>query len=298
MIGSAHHVPRAIDAGVDLLVAQGYDAGAHTGPIGTFSLVPQIVDLAMAKNIPVFAAGGYERGPIFGTGITDPCVRDFTLGIDHHVGRIATDVVFLGEFRTVSLFTVNVQEDHLIDGGQDVLVALRRTGENLATGSPISEEVEDHGFVLGLGASQGLVKSLEAYRIPVRGHGDSGQGGQCDDGQERPRRGSSGQGHGNSPVVISGWAINRGPDLSRHGYVYMKSNQHIVDKWENTPIPPSCSTIHSPWPKKPGNFRPLPYIPILNPLEMAQGLFMLLLPIWLLKVTPSLLRQSILHCPH
>ena len=36
---------------MEILVAQGYDAGAHTGPIGTFSLVPRIVD--MAGDVPV-----------------------------------------------------------------------------------------------------------------------------------------------------------------------------------------------------------------------------------------------------
>ncbi len=60
LIGSPHHVPRAIGAGVDFLVAQGYDAGAHTGPIGTYSLVPQIVDAA--GDIPVFVAGGVATG--------------------------------------------------------------------------------------------------------------------------------------------------------------------------------------------------------------------------------------------
>ena len=60
LIGSPHHVPRAIGAGVDYLVAQGYDAGAHTGPIGTYSLVPQIVDAA--GSVPVFAAGGVATG--------------------------------------------------------------------------------------------------------------------------------------------------------------------------------------------------------------------------------------------
>ena len=60
LIGSPRHVPRAIDAGVEVLVAQGYDAGAHTGPIGTFSLVPRIVDLA--GDIPVLAAGGVATG--------------------------------------------------------------------------------------------------------------------------------------------------------------------------------------------------------------------------------------------
>lgn len=60
LIGSPHHVARSRAAGVDMLVAQGYDAGAHTGPIGTFSLVPQIVD--EAGDIPVLVAGGVATG--------------------------------------------------------------------------------------------------------------------------------------------------------------------------------------------------------------------------------------------
>jgi NAD(P)H-dependent flavin oxidoreductase YrpB (nitropropane dioxygenase family) len=60
LIGSPHHVERAKAAGVEILVAQGYDAGAHTGPIGTFSLVPRIVD--EADDIPVLAAGGVATG--------------------------------------------------------------------------------------------------------------------------------------------------------------------------------------------------------------------------------------------
>jgi NAD(P)H-dependent flavin oxidoreductase YrpB (nitropropane dioxygenase family) len=60
LIGSPHHVERSRAAGVEILVAQGYDAGAHTGPIGTFSLVPQIVDAA--GDIPVLVAGGVATG--------------------------------------------------------------------------------------------------------------------------------------------------------------------------------------------------------------------------------------------
>jgi NAD(P)H-dependent flavin oxidoreductase YrpB (nitropropane dioxygenase family) len=60
LIGSPHHVPRALAAGVEMLVAQGYDAGAHTGPIGTYSLVPQIVDAA--GDVPVLVAGGVATG--------------------------------------------------------------------------------------------------------------------------------------------------------------------------------------------------------------------------------------------
>ena len=60
LLGNPRHVQPALDSGVDILVAQGHDAGAHTGPIGTFSLVPQIVDVVEGK--PVLAAGGVATG--------------------------------------------------------------------------------------------------------------------------------------------------------------------------------------------------------------------------------------------
>ncbi|MFT7598111.1 MAG: NAD(P)H-dependent flavin oxidoreductase YrpB (nitropropane dioxygenase family) [Acidimicrobiales bacterium] len=60
LIGSPRHVHRAVNSGVDIIVAQGAEAGAHTGTIGTFSLVPQIVDAC--GDIPVLAAGGVATG--------------------------------------------------------------------------------------------------------------------------------------------------------------------------------------------------------------------------------------------
>jgi NAD(P)H-dependent flavin oxidoreductase YrpB (nitropropane dioxygenase family) len=60
LVGAPKHARRVKDAGVDIIVAQGHDAGAHTGPIGTFSLVPQIVDIA--GDTPVLAAGGVVTG--------------------------------------------------------------------------------------------------------------------------------------------------------------------------------------------------------------------------------------------
>lgn len=60
LVGHPKHAAKAIAQGVDILVAQGYDAGGHTGPIGTFSLVPQIV--AAAGGRPVIAAGGIGCG--------------------------------------------------------------------------------------------------------------------------------------------------------------------------------------------------------------------------------------------
>ena len=60
LVGSPKHARSALAKPIDILVAQGYDAGAHTGTIGTFSLVPQIVDLA--GDVPVLAAGGVATG--------------------------------------------------------------------------------------------------------------------------------------------------------------------------------------------------------------------------------------------
>ena len=60
LVGQPKHAVRALQAGADIIVAQGYDAGAHTGTVGTFSLVPQIVDVC--GDVPVVAAGGVATG--------------------------------------------------------------------------------------------------------------------------------------------------------------------------------------------------------------------------------------------
>ncbi len=60
LVGAARHAMAARDAGIDILVAQGYDAGGHTGPVGTYTLVPQVVEAA--QGLPVLAAGGVGHG--------------------------------------------------------------------------------------------------------------------------------------------------------------------------------------------------------------------------------------------
>jgi NAD(P)H-dependent flavin oxidoreductase YrpB (nitropropane dioxygenase family) len=60
LVGNRVHAERQQAAGVDLIVAQGYEAGGHTGEIGTMVLVPEVVD-AVAPT-PVLAAGGIATG--------------------------------------------------------------------------------------------------------------------------------------------------------------------------------------------------------------------------------------------
>lgn len=61
MCGKVDHAIRALDAGCDVVVAQGTEAGGHTGTVATFPLVPLIVD-AVGHAIPVVAAGGVFDG--------------------------------------------------------------------------------------------------------------------------------------------------------------------------------------------------------------------------------------------
>ncbi len=61
MCGKVRHAIAAVEAGCDIVVAQGTEAGGHTGTVATMPLVPQIVD-AVGERVPVVAAGGLFDG--------------------------------------------------------------------------------------------------------------------------------------------------------------------------------------------------------------------------------------------
>ena len=61
MCGKVRHAVAAVEAGCDIVVAQGTEAGGHTGTVATFALVPQVVD-AVGHRVPVVAAGGIYDG--------------------------------------------------------------------------------------------------------------------------------------------------------------------------------------------------------------------------------------------
>ncbi|ANW62739.1 NAD(P)H-dependent flavin oxidoreductase [Mycolicibacterium tokaiense] len=61
LAGSAKHARRHVDNGVDIVVAQGHEAGGHTGEIGSMVLWPEIVD-AVGDSAAVLAAGGIGTG--------------------------------------------------------------------------------------------------------------------------------------------------------------------------------------------------------------------------------------------
>ena len=61
LAGKAEHARAQVASGVDIVVAQGYEAGGHTGEIGSMVLIPEIVD-AVGPRTPVLAAGGIGCG--------------------------------------------------------------------------------------------------------------------------------------------------------------------------------------------------------------------------------------------
>jgi len=61
MCGKVRHAVAAVEAGCDLVIAQGTEAGGHTGLVATMPLVPQVVD-AVGARVPVVAAGGIVDG--------------------------------------------------------------------------------------------------------------------------------------------------------------------------------------------------------------------------------------------
>ncbi len=60
LVGNVKNAKRVADAGADIVVAQGTEAGGHTGRIATLALVPQVIDAISPK--PVIAAGGIADG--------------------------------------------------------------------------------------------------------------------------------------------------------------------------------------------------------------------------------------------
>jgi NAD(P)H-dependent flavin oxidoreductase YrpB (nitropropane dioxygenase family) len=60
LVGKTRQAKRQLEAGVDAIIAQGYDAAGHTGSMGTFSIVPEVA--AIAGDTPIIAAGGVTTG--------------------------------------------------------------------------------------------------------------------------------------------------------------------------------------------------------------------------------------------
>ncbi|MBU8817418.1 monooxygenase [Mycobacterium sp. SWH-M5] len=64
LVGAREHALKQVRAGVDLIIAQGTEAGGHCGEVSTLVLVPEVLDTLaeVGSDIPVLAAGGIVTG--------------------------------------------------------------------------------------------------------------------------------------------------------------------------------------------------------------------------------------------
>ena len=63
LVGAKEHALRQVAAGVDILVAQGTEAGGHCGEVSTMVLVPEVIKaIRPIRDVPVLAAGGIMTG--------------------------------------------------------------------------------------------------------------------------------------------------------------------------------------------------------------------------------------------
>jgi NAD(P)H-dependent flavin oxidoreductase YrpB (nitropropane dioxygenase family) len=63
LVGAKEHALRQVEAGVDLLVAQGTEAGGHCGEVSTLVVVPEVIRAVReVRDVPVLAAGGIMTG--------------------------------------------------------------------------------------------------------------------------------------------------------------------------------------------------------------------------------------------
>ncbi len=64
LVGAKEHAVKQVKAGVDLIVAQGTEAGGHCGEVTTLVLVPEVIEAieAAGAKVPVLAAGGIVTG--------------------------------------------------------------------------------------------------------------------------------------------------------------------------------------------------------------------------------------------
>lgn len=76
LVGTVKHALHQKEAGVDLIIAQGFEAGGHTGEIASMILTPQVVD-AVAP-IPVLCAGGVASGRQLAAALTLGAVGAWT----------------------------------------------------------------------------------------------------------------------------------------------------------------------------------------------------------------------------
>ncbi len=93
--GNVRHAVKAAEAGCDVIIAQGTEAGGHTGSVASVALWPQVVD---AVDIPVVAAGGLFDGRGLAAALAFGCAgvwmgTRFIASTEAHAGQPYKDAI-------------------------------------------------------------------------------------------------------------------------------------------------------------------------------------------------------------
>jgi len=131
LVGNVRQANKVAKLGTDIIVAQGTEAGGHTGKIGTLALVPQVVDAV--SPIPVLGAGGIGDG----RGVT----AAFTLGAK----GVWVGTAFLASKET-SLTDECLQKIIDVDENGTVITPFFTGKTCRALRHPIADEWEEAGY--------------------------------------------------------------------------------------------------------------------------------------------------------
>jgi enoyl-[acyl-carrier protein] reductase II len=154
MCGKVRHAVAAVEAGCDFVIAQGTEAGGHTGTVATMPLVPQIVD-AVGERVPVVAAGGIFDG------------RGLAAALS-----LGADAVWLGTrfIATPEARAVSGYKDALLGAHEDDTVISRGfTGKTLrAIRNDWTQYIEEHPEELSKFPDQ-MAKAVAANALHLGG---------------------------------------------------------------------------------------------------------------------------------
>ncbi len=165
LVGKVEHARRQAAAGVDLIVAQGHEAGGHTGEITTMVLTPQVAD-AVAP-IPVLAAGGIADGRQIAAAIALGAAGVWTGSVWLMTEESETDAIVREKFAAAS--SADTMRSRVRTGklARQLRSAWHDEWESAdspgALPMPLMEMVSDSAFQkIGQAAATG---SPEAYRL-------------------------------------------------------------------------------------------------------------------------------------
>jgi enoyl-[acyl-carrier protein] reductase II len=154
MCGKVRHAVAAVEAGCDFVIAQGTEAGGHTGTVATMPLVPQIVD-AVGERVPVVAAGGIFDGRGLAAAIA--------LGADGV--WLGTRFIATPEARTVTGYKEALLRAH----EDDTVISRGFTGKTLrAIRNEWTQYIEEHPEELGKFPEQ-MGKAVAANALHLGG---------------------------------------------------------------------------------------------------------------------------------